>query len=180
MLVRPGAQHPCRWRGSGRQLGSERGHDHRRIQAGGQGRRGSGHRRHAQRGRQPSGARDRHGKGHGSGGHHALGGAGPAEQEPNPGAGRQSLRLAVLRGPRSGCGNGRCLDNLDRFQRRSDRQGGDSAGHRLPTRPWAWQSRWWWQSRPPWERATASWCGTGWPWKRPATSTPSFSTRQAP
>jgi hypothetical protein len=34
-----------------------------------------------------------------------------------------------------------------------------------------WPSRWWWPSPPRWAPTTASWCATGWRWKRRAIDT---------
>ena len=76
---RPGAgparrQRPGRRRGGGGRVGRQRGHDHRRVQAGAQRAGRQGHRRDHQRRRQPARAGDGHRRRDGPGRHHAPGG----------------------------------------------------------------------------------------------------------
>ena len=53
-----------------------------------------------------------------------------------------------------------------RVQRRGDRAGGDRAGDRLPARAGAGRPAGGGHHHLAWRRATASWCATGWRWRR--------------
>ena len=127
-----------------------------------------GDRRHDQRRRQPARARHRHRRADRPGRHHAPGGAGAAEQVAHPGAGRPGRRLAVLRRPGRRRRHRRRLDARHRLRTWRWSSGWRPCWSSPARTPWGWPSRWWSPSPPRSARGTASWCATGWRWRRRA------------
>ena len=172
VLVRPGASVPGRRRGGRGRVGRQRGDDHRRVPAGQEAPGRAGHRRHDQRRRQPAGA----------------GSPLPARRPPWRAscawceqAQQSKSRTQVLADKAAGwlfyialavaALTAIAWTIAIGLQRGGDRAGGDRAGDCLPARAGAGHPAGGRHHHHAGRAATASWCATGWRWKRRARST---------